>query len=148
MKFNGYKLMTDLGAGLFLLLIKFGVPETIVKAIAQRLSTKFFKERDMREGSAIRPTWAKIYMLGLPILALVLLVKNVDFFTVIDAVVLFVFALGAVVLSYGYGSFKRLMSILAEKIGTAQIKLPESDPVRPSTYSADTPPPRNTSTAD
>lgn len=148
MKFDGNNLMTDLGAGIFLLLIKFGVPETIVKAIAQRLSTKFFRARDMREGSAIHPTWAKIYMLGLPVLALVLLIKNVDLFTVIGAIVLFVFAVGAVVLSYGYGSFKKFMSILAEKIGSAQIKLPKSDPVRPGTYPADTPPPRNTSTAD
>ncbi len=63
MKFDDNNLMTDLGAGIFLLLIMLGVSEEKVKAIALKFSTKFVKERDMREGSAIRPTWAKIYML-------------------------------------------------------------------------------------
>jgi hypothetical protein len=111
MKFDDYNLMTDLGAGLFLLLIMVVMPVALVKTIALKLSTKFIKERDMHEGSAIRPTWVKIYTFGLSIFA----------------------------------TFLRS----GIRAGATEVRaLPVSDSIQPGTYSADTPPPRNTSTAD
>ncbi len=152
MKFDGYKLMTDLGAGLFLLLIMLGFSEAWLKAIALKFSTNFVKERDMREGSAIRPTWAKVYMLGLALLAAFLLFKSShSFFTFIQLLVCTFGVLISLGLSYGYGSSKKFMLILSPEIGAAPIEvrtLPDSDSIHPGTYPADTPPPRNTSTAD
>lgn len=152
MKFDDYNLMTDLGAGIFLLLIMLGVSEETVKAIALKFSTKFVKERDMREGSAIRPTWSKIYMLGLALLAVFLLLTNSHSgFTFIQILVCTLGVLIALGLSYGYGSSKKFMLILSPEIGAAPIEvrtLPDSDSIHPGTYPADTPPPRNSSTAD
>lgn len=152
MKFSFYKLWTDLGAGLFLLLIVFGMSEERARVLAQSLSTnQFLIARDMKKGRAIRPNWAKFYMVALPVLALLLLVHNLDFFTVIDAAFLSAGALAAFALSYGHCSSRKAVYVLSLPAWSEprEAKLiPDSDPVHSSTYSTDTPPPRNTSTAN
>ena len=153
MKFSFYKLWTDLGAGLFLFLIVFGLSEEKARILAQSLSAnQFLKARDMKKGHAIRPNWAKFYMAVLPILALVLAFSpNADYFTVIDVLLLLAGSLFALALSYGHCSSRKAVYVLNIPTWSEprEAKLiPDSDPVHSSTYSADTPPPRNTSTAD